>query len=180
MHPGSLTVIEELFGAETTEKVANEIHYPYKKIKFVHQSIAVNGNDKFTVLKKIFFKNNRNIGVLLQNGINEFAMATILDTYSRTFPASFNTYILHDSTIQTKYGLSLIYKGNNDVKGLDELHVTMPESFSKEDAMLFRNSKTVQYDKVQNEYLFNSCFKRIGEQYGHQFEKFVKVSLDYN
>jgi transcriptional regulator GlxA family with amidase domain len=177
---GSLLVIEELFGAETTQKVATEINYPHAKIRLEHQSIALNGSDKFTAVKKVFFKNNRNIGILLQNGINEITMATILDTYSRTFPASFTTYILHDSTIQTKNGLSLICKGNNDVKGLDELHVTMPESFSREDAMLFGNSKIAAYNKMQNEYLFNICFRRIGEQYGHQFEKFVKVSLDYN
>ena len=74
-------------------------------------------------------------------------MATILDTYSRTFPASFKTYILHNSTIKTKYGLHIIYTGNNEVKGLDELHLTMPESFSTEDSKLFRNTIIVRYDR---------------------------------
>jgi transcriptional regulator GlxA family with amidase domain len=177
---GSLSVIEELFGSETTKKVAADINYPHKEIRLAHQSIALNGSNKFAAAKKVFFKRNRNIGILLENGINEFTMATILDTYSRTFPASFKTFILHDSTIQTKYGLSLIYKGNNEVKGLDELHLAMPESFSNEDAMFFRNIKTVRYDATQKQYLFNICLKNIGEQYGHQFEDFVKISLDYN
>lgn len=177
---GSLVVIEELFGAETTRKAAAEINYPHEKIKLTHQSTALNSSNMFAVAKKVFFKSNRNIGILLENGTNEFLMAAILDTYSRSLPTSFNTYILHDSSIQTKYGLSIIYTGHNNFKGLDELHLTMPKSFSKEDEMLFANIKTVQYDKMQNEYLFNICLKRIGEQYGHQFEKFVKVSLDYN
>jgi len=177
---GSLLVIGELFGSETSKKVAADINYPHEEIRLAHQSIALNSSNKFTVVKKIFFRNNRNIAILLENGINELTMATILDTYSRTMPASFKTYILHDSTIQTKYGLSIIYKGNNEVKGLDELHLAMPESFTSEEAMLFKNIKTVRYDTTQKQYLFNTCLKKIGEQYGYQFEKFVKISLDYN
>ena len=177
---GSLLVIEELFGSVITKKVAAGINYPYAETRLAHQSIALDGADKFAAAKKVFLKRNRNIGVLLQNGIDEFAMATILDTYGRTFPASFKTYILHDSTILTKYGLSLIYTGNNDVKGLSELHLAIPAFFSKEDAVFFRGIKTVKYDQTQHEYLFNVCLKRIGEQYGQQFENFVKISLDYN
>ncbi len=177
---GSLTVIAELFGSETTKKVAADINYPHAEPMLAHQSIVLNGSNKFAAVKKVFLKKNRKIGVLLQNGINEFAMATILDTYGRTFPASFKTYILHDSTILTKYGLSLIYTGNNDVKGLHELHLTMPGSFSPDDAVFFKNVQTVRYDNLQKQYLFNVCLQRIAGQYGHQFEKFVKVSLDYN
>lgn len=177
---GSLLVMEELFGSETVNKVAASINYPHAETRLAHQSIALNGSNKFAVAKKIFLRNNRNIGLLLNKGIDEFTMATILDSYSRTFPASFSTYILKDSTIQTKYGLSLIYTGNNNIKGLNELHLAMPESFSKEDAVFFRGIKTVSYDIMQKEYLFNICLKRIGKQYGKQFENFVKISLDYN
>lgn len=177
---GSLLVIEELFGAETTKMVAADINYPHEEIRLAHQSIALNGRNKFAVAKKILFRKNKNIGVLLKNGINEFTMATILDTYGRTFPASFNTYILHDSTIVTKYGLSLIHTGKNNVKGLNELHLAIPGSLSIEDAKFFGNVKTVRYDKMQKEYMFNICLKSIAEQYGKQFENFVKISLDYN
>jgi transcriptional regulator GlxA family with amidase domain len=177
---GSLLVIEELFGFETAKKVAAGIHYPYAETRLAHQSIALNGANKFTAVKKVLFGNNRDIGILLKNGISEFAMAAILDTYSRTFPASFRTYILHDSTIETRYGLRVIYTGKNEVKRLKELHLLMPGSYSKEDAKYFRDIKTVSYDETQKEYLFDICLKRIGEQYGQQFENFVKISLDYN
>jgi putative intracellular protease/amidase len=177
---GSLTVIAELFGQETAKKVMADIHYPYAAIKSTHQSIAMNGSNKFTVAKKILFRRNRDIGILLENGINEFAMAGIIDTYGRSFPASFKTYLLNDSTIQTKYGLALIYTGNNRIDGLDELHVVTPETFSKADALYFKNIKTISYSNLENQYLIEVCLKRIAGQYGHQFEKFVKVSLDYN
>jgi transcriptional regulator GlxA family with amidase domain len=177
---GSLTVIDEIFGRATTQKVIADIHYPYTEIKSTHQSIAMNGRNKFAVAKKIFFRKNRDIGVLLDNGINEFSMAGIIDTYGRTFPSSFKTYMLKDSTIRTKYGLSLIYTGNNSIAGLDELHVIMPEAFSKTDELFFKNIRTVGYSKLKNQYLIDVYLKRIGEQYGYQFQKFVKVSLDYN
>ncbi len=177
---GSLLLMEELFDSETARRVALGIHYPYVETRLQHQSIALNGNNKFAVVKKILLRNNRDIGILLTNGLNELTMATILDTYSRTFPASFRTYILHDSVIVTKNGLTLIYTGKNDVKGLDELHLATPASFSNEEAIYFKGVKTVKYDSMQHGYLFNICLNRIGKQYGKSFEKFVKISLDYN
>lgn len=177
---GSLLVIEELFGAGIRNKAASAVNYPHAETRLAHESIALDGGDKFAAAKKVFLKKNRRIGILLQNGMDEFTLATILDTYGRTFRASFKTCILHDSTIVTKYGLSLIHTGNNDIKGLYELHLAMPASFSNEDAIFFKGIKTVQYDAMQKGYLFNTCLKRIGEQYGHSFEKFVKISLDYN
>lgn len=177
---GSLTVINEIFGAETTQKVAANVNYPHVEIRLSHKSIALTGGNKFEVIKKIFFKRNKDIAVLLQNGMSEFAMASMIDTYGRTFPASFKTYILNDTTIRTRYGLSLIYTGSNSIKGLDELHVMMPETLSEADKAFFKKIKIIRYDKLQQQYLFDVYFKRIGEQYGPQFEKFVKISLDYN
>ena len=63
---GSLLLIKELFGSETTRKVAVEIYYPHEEIKLTHQSIALNGSDIFVAAKKVFFKKNRNIGILLE------------------------------------------------------------------------------------------------------------------
>jgi len=177
---GSLTVIDELFGHEITQKVLTGIHYPHPEIKLVHQSRALKGNNFFALAKKILFRTNKSIGVLLENGINEFDMACILETYGRTFPASFETFILNNSTVQTKYGLTLVYTGDSITKGLDELHVIMPESFSNEDKSYFKNAKIIRYDMLQQEYLINLFLRRIEQQYGHQFEEFVKISLDYD
>jgi transcriptional regulator GlxA family with amidase domain len=177
---GSLAVIEELFGTETVQRVSEDINYPHNEIKYQHKSIALSGNDKFVALKKVLFKNNNNIGVLLENGINEFTLATILDTYNRTLPASFKTFIVNDSTIRSKYGLAFIYTGDNETKGLDELHLLMPEAFSNEDSIYFGKVNTVKFDNMQRQYPFDFYFDRIAEQYGHQFEKFVRISLDYN
>lgn len=177
---GSLLVIEELFGPETKQKVMRDIHYPHENIQLRHQSIALSGRNKFAVARKLFFRKNRNIAVLLENGINEFTMAAMIDTYGRTIPASFKTYLINDTTVQTKYGLALIATGDNKTDGLDELHVIVPEAFTEADALFFKKTKTVHYNDTQNQYPIDVYLKRIAKQYGHSFENFVRVSLDYN
>ena len=177
---GSLTVINELFGRETMQKVLANIYYPGNEIKTVHKSITISGRNIFNVVKKIMFRKNRKVGMLLENGMNEFDMASIIETYGRSFPASFTTFNLNDSTIQTKYGLTLVTTGAATIKGFDELHLLMPTSLSKEAGSDYKNTKIIRYDALQKQYPINSCLKRIGEQYGNKFEEFVKVSLDYN
>jgi putative intracellular protease/amidase len=177
---GSLTVINELFGTETMRQVMANIHYPETAIKTNHKSIAVNGLNKFTVARKIFFRRNRKIGLLLENGMNEFEMASIIETYGRSFPASFTTRNVSNSTIQTKYGLTLACTGDTDMKDLDELHLLMTGTFSKENELYFKKAEIIRYGNLQKEYPINVCLKRIGEQYGNRFGNFIKISLDYN
>ncbi|MEI9913258.1 MAG: DJ-1/PfpI family protein [Bacteroidota bacterium] len=176
---GSLTVINELFDRETMQKVLTNISYPGAEIKTIHKSIAINGKNKFSATKKIIFRKNKKIGLLIENGVNEFDMATIIETYSRTFPASFTAFNLNSSTIMTQYGLTLISTGDTTIKRFNELHVLMPVSLSKEEER-FKNAKIIRYDNLQKQYLLTICLDRIAEQYGHQFEHFVKISLDYN
>ncbi|MDB5276606.1 MAG: hypothetical protein JWR61_1561 [Ferruginibacter sp.] len=177
---GSLTVINELFGRETMQTVLTSISYPGNAIKTAHTSVALGGSNIFTVVKKVMFRKNRNIGMLLDNGMNEFEMASIIETYGRTFPASFTTFNLNDSTIHTKYGLTLINTGKARLKGLDEVHLLKSSSFPKVGGSIFNNAKIICYDTVQSQYPIDICLKRINEQYGTRFGEFVKISLDYN
>ncbi len=177
---GSLKVIKDLFDEETLHNVMNDIHYPYDTIKTAHQSLAVEMGNKVTIANKIFFKKNKNVGVLLQNGINEFAMAGILDTYNRTFPSSNETVTVNDSSIISKYGLTLYPTAKLLSQKLDELHILTPENFVKADRVKFEKTPIVTYSLSSNEYIFNTCLKRISEQYGSKFEHITKLLLDYN
>jgi putative intracellular protease/amidase len=177
---GSLTVINELFGRECMQKAMADINYPLVDIKSKHTSRAINDSDKFGIAKKIIFKKNKKIGLLMENGMNEFDMASVLEIYGRTFPASLSAISFNSPTIETKYGLTLIIRRNENVKGLNELHVLVPESISKEEELYFRNIQMIRYDKLEKQYLVDICLKRIVQQYGHQLESVVKKSLDYN
>ena len=177
---GCLTVINELFGRETMQRVLADIGYPDTEIKAMHKSISVSGSDKLTVIKKVMFRKNRTIGLLMENGMNEFAMASVLETYGRSFPASFTTTNLTSSSIQTKYGLTMLMTGTTLMENLDELHLVTPGSISFLNKSTIKNTKIISYDAEQKQYPIDICLKRIGEQYGHGFEDFVKISLDYN
>ncbi|MCK7531666.1 MAG: DJ-1/PfpI family protein [Marinilabiliales bacterium] len=84
---GSLLVINDLFGRETMQEVMMDIHYKYPEIKLEHESIVLDTKAIIKIIKKVFFSKNLNIGVLLQDAVNEFQLASILDISSRTFPA---------------------------------------------------------------------------------------------
>ena len=177
---GSLTVINELFGKETMQRVAANIYYPHADIKTEHQSIAVSGSTKTTILKKVMFKKNKDVGVLLQDGMSEFNLAGVLDTYNRSFPSSCNTYSSSGKTVTTKYGLTLIPTGDAHKNNVDELHVLMPGTFSKNAEVFFKKAQYIKYDHQQEQYIIDVCLKRIAQQYGSSFENVTKLLLDYN
>ena len=177
---GSLAVIEDLFGSEERRKSMKGVNYPHSEIRIEHESIAVSGRDKFTALKKICFRRNKNLCFVLEEGVNEFQLASILDTYARTFPATMTTYIPNDTTVRTKFGLRLIYTGRRAMPAIDEVHVLPTGSVTREYTPLFGKAKIIRYDMLKTEYPFDACLGRISTEFGRKFEQLVKISLDYN
>ncbi|QMU28744.1 DJ-1/PfpI family protein [Adhaeribacter radiodurans] len=177
---GSLAVIEEVFGKSVMEKVMKQVHYPHAEIKTIHQNLPFNTSAVLTIAKKVLFKKDKNLGVLLQDSINEFELASVLDTYTRTFPASLNTFVLNGTSVTSQYGLTLLPTANLPVKTLDELHVLRPENFSRKAASLIAHKELVMYQRESLQYPFLVCLDRIKRQYGSNFQKSVKLMLDYN
>ena len=157
---GSLTVINELFGRETMLSVLKEVNYYQNDIKTEHKSIAVNGSAISAGLTKVIFNRNKNVGILLQDGMSEFQLAAIFDSYTRTLPLSIRAFTLNDSFVTTKNGLTLIPTGDLKSSGVDELHVLMPETLSKEDSTQCKNLEIVAYHS-DSTYIINQCLKRI-------------------
>jgi transcriptional regulator GlxA family with amidase domain len=177
---GTLVVINELFGRETMKGLLTDIHYPEKEIRTSHESIALTKRDKVTFLKKALFNKNKRIGLLLQDGMNEFEMATLIDTYNRTLPYSFSTFNMSRVDIHTKFGLSLVTRGKPHLRNIEELHILTVASLPAENAARFKNVKIVRHPELQNSYAFDTYFQKIGRQYGKIFADVVMVSLDYN
>jgi putative intracellular protease/amidase len=157
---GSLMVIRDVFGSSVMHKVASDINYPHADVQTRHKSIALNTGNKVTIVKKVITRKNRKLGFLLKNGINEFEMVSILDTYGRSFPKSIKCMIQSDSTIQTKYGLTLVRSGADRSKAFDDV-------------------ETIRYEP-KGRYPIDVCLSQIGEQYGAKFQNVVKLLLDYN
>jgi hypothetical protein len=105
---------------------------------------------------------------------------SLLDIYARTFPATITTYIPNDSTVKTKYGLTLIYTGGTAMPKIDEMHMLTEYSFTNDEKQLFGKAKIIRYDQLKTEYPINVCLNRISDEFGHKFAQLVKISLDYN
>lgn len=177
---GSLTVINEIFGRETMQKVLNDIHYPHPEIKKDHESLVVNKAAIITGISKILFRKNYKIGVLLKDNINEFELAGLIDTYTRTAPASIESFITRGNFILSKYGLTIYPTGEFADQSFDEVHVLMPESFTSMDQTLLKGSRLIKYDQKQFQYPIDIYLNRISDQYGVKFQNVVKLMLDYN
>lgn len=176
---GSLTVIDDLFGRDAMLAAAASIYYPHTTIKTVHNSVALSGKTKCRIASKIIFRKNKNSALLLQNGMNEFLLAAITDTYARSFPRRFSSFCLGDSSIVTQYGLRVVAQPYPEKEKLDEVHVTMP--LSPANTLRFSNSHTeiIQYQECKS-FVVEKCLARIASLYGANFSEAVKILLDYN
>ena len=177
---GSLTVINDLFGRETMQQILSGIHYPYAEIKKDHQNLLVDTNSIFHALHTGQMKKNEKIGVMLQNGINEFDLAAILDTYFRSFPKTLETFSNNNVPVISKYGLTLLPTGDINNNLATEIHVLMPETFSPGEEALFKKTAIIPYDHNSKQYMIDVCLKRITDLYGVSFANLVKLMLDYN
>lgn len=177
---GSLMVINDLFGRETMQSVMSTIHYPETEIRKDHQNLLIWNNPIYLGLHNKTIKKNEKVGVLLQNGMNEFDLAAILDCYSRSFPSSLDTFIVGGSTVTSQYGLTLLATGDVATQAVTELHILIPQHISETEKQLFKNAQFITYDRHERKYMIDVCLKRISDLYGNDFGSFVKLMLDYN
>jgi len=177
---GSLTIINELFGKATLDHVMLDIHYPYSTITTTHQSVAISTGHKFTIANKLFFRKNRKVGVLLQDGINELWLAAVLDSYHRTFPSALETVVSSGSSVTSQYGLTIVPTSSLPDFKPDELHVLLPDHLSNSEVEQFKTIPITAYTTTDNRYIIHQCLERIKAQYGPKFENITKLLLDYN
>ncbi|MCW3088093.1 MAG: hypothetical protein JWQ78_1479 [Sediminibacterium sp.] len=177
---GSLVVIEQLFGTPAMQDVLAGIHYPHAFIKTGHENREIQANSIFIAVRKGAFKSNERVGVILQEGVNEFELAGILDTYQRSFPAAIETFLVSGTSVTSKYGLTILATGDVNKQSCTEIHVLAPAAFSKTDEALFPGAKFVLYEPSRSEYILETCLARIAGLYGNDFANTVKLMLDYN
>ena len=174
---GSLTVIKRLFGEESMRKVLRRIKYPHSTIQINHKSEIVGTGAIFTIISKVIFKKNYKIGVQLEDNMNEFELAGLLDTYTRTFPSSLNTFSLNGKKITSEYGLTMYPTGVKSDK-VNELHLPDPGIPSAQP--IFAKARVIKYDPSVNRYPIDLYLERISRLYGDKFRNCVKLTLDYN
>jgi putative intracellular protease/amidase len=179
---GSLAVINDILGTEAVNNVIAEINYPYSSIKMRHRSLPIMKSDKITVLKKVTFGKDPNIGVFLQEGVDEFTLAAVLDAYHRTFPSSLKTFSFEQKPITSRFGLVILPTGDShDLQQVNEMHVVSPQTLSANESGLLAGKSLVNYNlNSSDQYIFDVCLQRIGSKYGIKMQTVVKRLLDYN
>ncbi|MES2330624.1 MAG: DJ-1/PfpI family protein [Bacteroidota bacterium] len=178
---GSLIVIRDLFGESVMQAVQAGIHYPAIEIKMDHQNKVVTTDAIFIAIKKGAFKRNEKIGVLLKDSVNEFDLAATLDTYTRSFPSSIESFSIGNKPIVSKYGLTMIATGDISTGGdCTELHVLNNLTVTKTDEALFPKAQVIRYGEVNDQYIIDTCLQRIEALYGKEFAQTVRLMLDYN
>ena len=177
---GSLKVIQRLFGRETMLEVLNKVNYPHKDIRQAHISKALTGPAKLSVLNKVLFKENKTVGILLQNGMNEMDLAALFDITARTMPASILAVIARGNSITTKHGLTVVSIDKIKPGKIDELHILKQSEVPEKQVGQYKNADVIYYDNRQGGYIVDICLRAIKEEYGTGFSNFVKLTLDYN
>jgi len=117
---------------------------------------------------------------LLTDSVNEFELASILDTYVRSFPKSINSFSLDGKHVTSKYGLTLYPTGDLKEDQINELHVLDPKSFGVAERNHFTQANIIAYNTDLKLYPINVCLDRIALLYGTNFKNCVKLTLDYN
>jgi putative intracellular protease/amidase len=177
---GSLMVIKRIFGEETLQKVLLDVKYPHTVIQVEHYSNKVTTGSIFTAVSRFAFKKRDNMGVLLQDDINEFELGSLLDVYSRTLPKSLKSFTIDNKPLKSKHGLTLLPSGNLQHDQVDEIHVLNPAALSATDERKFPKAIVKNYSTAKKQYIINVCLENIERLYGRKFTNFVKLTLDYN
>jgi hypothetical protein len=160
--------------------VLHEAAYPHADIKVEHQSLAVGTGAIIKIASKMLFKKNYRVGVMLTDSLNEFELASVLDTYMRTFPKSINSFSVDGRNITSMYGLTLYPTGDLNADRVNEVHVLDPKSFTTPEQNLFNNASIIKYNRNPKRYPIEICLERIAALYGTNFKNCVKLTLDYN
>lgn len=162
------------------QAILHNMGYPHADIKVDHTSDVVNRGAIIKITSKMLFRKNNKVGVLLTDSVNEFELASVLDTYVRSFPKSINSFSLNGNGVTSKYGLTLYPTRDVKEDKVNELHLLTTTSIEISKQSQFAKASIIEYRQDQQRYPINVCLDRIALQYGTKFKNCVKRMLDYN
>jgi putative intracellular protease/amidase len=126
-----LYVITQKLGEPMAEKIAKEMNYPsYHFVKNPKMDpYYIDRSEAIFYFNLAFQWNKKKTGVLLYNGMEEAALASIFDTYSASGTTKVFTISGSDAPIVTKHNLNLIARYQiSNAPEVDRLFVTGTEA----------------------------------------------------
>lgn len=178
---GSLAVIRDVFGEQTMQRVMKQVRYPHATLRTKHESIAIDARNKKQILSKVLLKKDAHVAVLLQEEIDEFRLAAILDAYHRTFPATLHTYAVKPAGVTSRFGLRIMPSASiQQLCKSDEVHILSAEALSEHEKQAVGKLPVVQYNPQSSRYIYDECLDRIEKKLGSKMHTITKRLLDYN
>lgn len=109
---GSLRVVEKLVSTDKATEIAEKLGYYYtKSLNLPHTSIEL--SDSVWLFTALYPWTKKNIGVLIDDGVDEIELASILDTYPRSFTAVTYIYSQDNKVVRSKNNLFLVPRFNS-------------------------------------------------------------------
>jgi len=168
-----LYVISKKLGEPVAENIAKELHYPsYQFVKNpTVEPFAMDIRYSTYMLNNAFQWNKNQVGILLYNGVEEMAVASVFDIYSDTGTAKVLSVTQTDQPIVTKYGLHLIARHNmSSPPAVDKMIVpgTQANTLAVEEAKIWQekgNGQPLRYvHNDPNRFIFELMLEDLAKQ----------------
>ncbi|TLS52758.1 DJ-1/PfpI family protein [Paenibacillus antri] len=184
-----LYVISKQFGETAAENVAREMNYPsYHFVKNpTVKPYYIDLTEGIYYLNLAFQVSKEKIGVLLYDGMEEGALASVFDTFSPLGTAKVIT--ISDSTrpIRTKYKLNLIARHQSfDAPSIDQLFVTGKQAptISNKDITRWKEMNNAAepefiHSEIPDRFVFDSTLEELARQEGYLTARWVAKRLEY-
>jgi AraC family transcriptional activator FtrA len=188
-----LYVISQKLGEPMAARVAREIHYPtYHFVQNPKIEDQFERDLRFYATAEMnhaFHWNKKEVGVLLYNGMDELALASIFDTYSDTGTTKLLTIsgAKPGEAIITKHGLSLFARNQiADAPKLDKVIVPGAEarSLAAEDVALWNqsgreNELLFMHSDAPDRFVFDAPLEDLAKQEDVQTADQAAMRLEY-
>lgn len=104
---GSLHTLEKLTGKSVAREVAQKLNYSFTdSAQFESPSLEL--RDSLWLLTAAYQWHKQNIGVFLNDGIDEINLTAVVDTYPQSFTAKTRSIAPERKIIHSQYGLNLV------------------------------------------------------------------------
>lgn len=158
--PMMLTLIEALGGRETAAAAARDLGVDHWDARHASSAFRFSRSFATTVLGNVVaFWNRETLGIALEPGIDEIALAHVADAWSRTYRSQAVTFAASSSAVVTRSGIRLLP---------DELASAWPDE------------RTVSiFPDQRPEAALDSSLQAIARRYGLRTARVVAMQLEY-
>jgi AraC family transcriptional activator FtrA len=184
-----LYVISKKLGEPMAEKIAKEMNYPsYHFVKNPKMDpYYVDRSEAIYIANQAFQWNKKKVGVLLYNGVEDGALASVFDTYAASGTTNVFTISSLQQPIVTKYNLNLIarYQMSNAPK-IDKMFVpgTQAKTLAAEDVKQWDekgNTKEIHFlhSDSTDRFVFDAPLEDLAKQEDILTAKYGAKRLEY-